>query len=426
MLMHITKPKKILLSILLITFLLRTYNIWFPNTYVFDEVYHAFTAKEYAKGHKEAWEWWTTPPPNVAYEWTHPPLAKEVMALSILIFRSESPWVYRLPGVLFGVLSVYLVYLLSKQLFNSEIISLTSAFIFSLDGLNFVQSRTGMNDIYLVTFMLASLLFLLKRRFIISAIFLGLAFSSKWTAIYLLGIELVILLFQGYFKQILWFLVVTPLGYLLSYLPFFLLGHSLEQFKGLQQQMWWYHTKLRATHDYYSAAWTWPFNLKPVWYYVQYHQDQKISNIFASGNPFMFWTGVGVILITVYDALDLFFKKFKAVFKSAFHPNQDSHHFKILAIILLGYFGFWLPWMFSPRIMFLYHYSPSIPFLSIAMGYQLAPLYEDKKSRKLFYAILGGIILGFVIVYPMLIGIPLDKNILMLFFRTNLTKNPFG
>ena len=101
------------------------FNVY-PNKYVFDEVYHAFTAKEFLVGHKEAWEWWTKPPPGVAYEWTHPPLAKEIMAFSMLIFSSTDSWVYRFPGVIFGTLSVYLVYLLGLKLLKKEYSALPS------------------------------------------------------------------------------------------------------------------------------------------------------------------------------------------------------------------------------------------------------------------------------------------------------------
>ena len=38
---------------------------------------------------------------------------------------------------------------------------------------------------------------------------------------------------------------------------------------------------------------------------------------------------------------------------------------KKLGLIVLCFLAFWLPWAFSPRIMFLYHFSPSIPFLSL-------------------------------------------------------------
>ena len=68
--------KQILIIIILLTAFLRLFRLDFPNKFIFDEVYHAFTAKEFLAGHKEAWEWWTTPPPAVAYEWTNPPLAK--------------------------------------------------------------------------------------------------------------------------------------------------------------------------------------------------------------------------------------------------------------------------------------------------------------------------------------------------------------
>src|SRR3989344_601 len=152
------KPKIILILILALTFLLRAYSLNYPTGYVFDEVYHAFTAREYLKGHKEAWEWWTTPPSGVAFEWTHPPLAKEIMAISMYVSKTEASWAWRLPGILLGTLSVYILYLISKEIFKNEKISIFATFIFSIDGLNFVQSRTGMNDIYFVTFMLTSLL----------------------------------------------------------------------------------------------------------------------------------------------------------------------------------------------------------------------------------------------------------------------------
>ena len=155
--------KQILILIILLTAFLRLYRLDFPNKHVFDEVYHAFTAKEYALGHKEAWEWWTKPPPGVAYEWTHPPLAKEIMAASMWVLYSQNSWAWRLPGSLLGITSVYLVYQLGIILLKNKKASLIAAFIFSIDGLNFVQSRTGMNDIYYVTFVLASLLLLLNK-----------------------------------------------------------------------------------------------------------------------------------------------------------------------------------------------------------------------------------------------------------------------
>lgn len=397
------KPSTILIVIILIAAFLRLYRLDYPNKYVFDEVYHGFTAKEYLAWHKEAWEWWTKPPPGVAYEWTHPPLAKEIMAISMFIFRTQDAWVYRLPGAMFGVLSVYLVYLLGVKLLNRSA-ALIAAFVFSLDGLNFVQSRTGMNDIYYITFFLAALLLLLNRKYLFSVLLLGLALSSKWAAIYGYLIFIPLLIKDKQYRQILFLLIIPPIIYFITYLPFFLTGHSIDQFKQLQQQMWWYHTNLKATHTYSSPWWSWPLNLYPVWYFVDYQKD-KMANIFASGNPVVFWAGSIAVILTV---LEIFKKR---------SIN--------LIIILLGFLAFWLPWALSPRIMFLYHFSPSIPFLSLALGYQLEKILPDQKGKKLVLLLLALIATSFALIFPFLIGIPLSRDSIDLFFLTNLSKNPF-
>lgn len=397
-------PKYILVAILLLTAFFRLFRLDYPNKYVFDEVYHAFTAKEFLAGHKAAWEWWTTPPPGVAYEWTHPPLAKEVMATSMLLLQTQDSWAYRLPGTLLGILSVYLVYLLGIKLLKNQTASLIAAFVFSLDGLNFVQSRTAMNDIYYITFLLASLLLLLNKKYMFSAILLGLALSSKWAAIYAYLIFIPLLLKDKQYRRIPFFIIIPPIIYLISYLPFFLLGHSFTQFIQLQQQMWWYHTGLKATHAYSSPWWSWPLNLYPVWYFVDY-QKNTMANIFTSGNPVLFWLGSAAILLTIWEAI-----KKRSI---------------SLAVILLGFFAFWLPWASSPRIMFLYHFSPSVPFLSLALGYQLNSLMQDKKGKQLALIALALIILGFILIFPYLTGIPLPRNFINLFFTTNLSKNPF-
>lgn len=398
-------PKTILLLILLSTAFLRLYRLDYPKNYVFDEVYHAFTAKEYLNGNKEAWNPWGKPPPGVAYEWTHPPLAKQIMAGSMLVLHNTDSWAWRLPGSLLGILSVFLVYLLGKVLFKNERISLMAAFIFSLDGLTFVQSRTGMNDIYYVTFVLISLLFFLNKKTFLSAIFLGLALCSKWAAIYLILIYFPFLLYQRRVKDLIFFILV-PFGmYILSYTHYFLMGYKWNDFIQLQNQMWWYHTNLKATHAYSSPWWSWPLNLYPVWYFVDYQKD-SIANIFASGNPVVFWLGSTSIVFTA----------FQAVKKRSIN----------LLLIVLGFTVFWLPWALSPRIMFLYHFSPSVPFLSISLAYQLNNLSMiNKRGRLIAISCLVLIVLCFILIYPFLTAIHIPKNLVGLFFSTNLSKKLF-
>ncbi len=438
-------PKTIITLILVVALATRLFRIWEPNTYVFDEVYHGFTAKEYLLGHKEAWVWWTTPPAGVAYEWTHPPLAKEIMAASLGLFQTMDPWGWRIPGILMNLLSIYLVYRLGLLLFKNHNVGLIAAFAFSIDGLNFVQSRTGMNDSYVVAFILASLFFTLSKKFLFGAILFGLALSSKWSAIYLLPITVFILIYYKAHLQVLYYLFI-PFGlYLFSYTPFFMHNLNRDQFIELQKQMWWYHTNLKATHEYSSPWWSWPLNLYPVWYNVQYLPATKlpdgtevpggIGNIFASGNLVVFLIG---LISIIYSGLELPSRFLKKIVEHSEQLEQavqnyltittekiHIHHSFAILITILGYASFLLPWAISPRIMFLYHYSPCVPFLCLALGYQLNKFHQQSESKFQFWILLGLMAINFLFLYPMITGIPLDRGLMQLFFLTNLTKNPF-
>lgn len=397
--------KNILIAILIFAAFTRLFRLDYPNNYVFDEVYHAFTAKEYLKGNKEAWNPFASPPPGVAYEWLHPPIAKELMTASMFIFRTTDAWAWRLPGVLLNLLSIYLIFQLGLLLFKNKNIALISAFLFSIEGLVFVQSRTGMNDAHLVAFILLSLVFFLRGKFFLAAIFMGVAMSTKWPGVFLYAMYIPLLLYYRKFSKLIYFILIPPLIYLLSYAPYFLLGYKVKDFIELHKQIWWYQTNLKATHDYSSPWWSWPLNLYPVWYFVEYHKNGLVSNIFASGNPLLFWIGTGSLIATIWDFI-------KTRSKSLF-------------ILLCGFLIFWAPWAISPRIMFFYHYSPSVPFMCLAVGYQLGTLLDDKHTKKLTFIILGLIFISFLLIYPMLTGIPLERKIMMLFFDTNITKNPF-
>lgn len=404
MLQKVLKTKNLLILILISTAFLRLYRLDYPNKYVFDEVYHAYTAKEYLKGNKEAWSPWGKSPPGVAFEWLHPPIAKELMTGSMFILHTTDAWAWRIPGALLGILSVFLVYQLAQLLLVSQTASLLAALFFSVDGLVFVQSRTGMNDAYLVTFVLISVIFFVKKKYFFSALFMGIALSTKWPGIFLYLIYFPLLLYHRRFKALIYFILLPPIVYLLSYAPYFLIGYRISDFIELHRQIWWYQTNLKATHPYSSAWWSWPLNLYPIWYFVDY-QKNSIANIFASGNNILFWTGSAALILTVFD----------------YWKNRSER----LLIILLGFLIFWLPWVVSPRIMFLYHFSPSVPFLTLALGYQLSKISKDKEGKQLIAILVILIIINFIFLFPFLTGIPLPNNFIHSFFLTNLSKDPF-
>lgn len=367
--------KVFLVFILTFAFVTRVFELGSPPNEYFDEVYHAFTARTILHGNPKAWEWWNTPPEGFAYEWTHPPLAKLGMAAGMLVF-GENSFGWRIPGAILGVGVILLVYLISKELFKDELIGLLSAAVLSLDGLTLVMSRIGMNDTYFLFFSLLSIYLFMKEKNFLSAFSLGLSLSSKWSAVWTIPILVILWLWQK--KKIrpgyLWFLIVPPLIYLATYIPMFLTGHGLDIFWGMQKQMWWYHTRLKATHPYMSSWWSWPLMLRPVYLYTSNEVNGFVSRIYAIGNPAVFWTGLVSVVISL---LFSFIERSKKV-----------------AFVVFSYLIFFVPWALSPRIMFVYHYLPSIPFLAIATGYVL------RRNLKFAIPILLIFFLFFLYFYP--------------------------
>lgn len=371
--------KHILFLILSLALVSRLLNLTFPETFYFDEVYHAFTAKEFVEGNPAAWEYWATPPEGFAFEWTHPPLAKLIMAAGITLF-GQNPFSWRIFGVLAGVGIVFLVYQLGRALFKKEAPSLVAAFLVATDGLFFTMSRVGMNDIYLVFFALLTLLSFLKQRHLLAAFSLGLAISSKWSAIWLI----LILFFWWLIKfkkadlKYISYLLLPPIVYLASYVPFFTSGHTLSSLWDTQRQMWWYHTGLEASHPFTSPWWSWPLLLKPIWLFTT-TRDGLVANIYAMGNPLFLWGGllaVGWVLV------------------------RAAKGSKEALLLQVAYLAFFLPWAFSPRIMFLYHYLPSLPFLALMLGWLVTRL-----RRKVAFVFLGSVFLTFLFFSPLWGGI---------------------
>ncbi len=425
-----------LFLILVFSFLTRIINLGYPKAYVFDEVYHAFTADQMVKGNKAAWEWWNSPPKGFAYEWTHPPLAKLIMAGGLIVGRGlgikNDFFSWRLPAVFFGTAVIFLVYFLTKELLKSEKAALIASFLLACEGLTLVMSRIGMSDIYFLFFILLALFLAFKKRSFLTGICWGLALATKWTGIYLFPLVFLAFVWQEQrllfersqvpsgtwrsrelkqdnasrllrrhvgvarrMKDLGFLLALPPLVYLASYSLFFTSGHTFGQFIELQKQMWYYHTGLKATHNYQSAAYTWPFDLRGVWFYVNYKKE-AVGNIYALGNPLIFWTGLIALPLFIYRLF----------------VGQS----KKLLLIILGYFIFWVPWIFSPRIMFLYHYLPSLPFLVMILAWELNTLSRLRKGRLLATGCWLLVALSFFFFYPLWTGVPIPKDFLEYFF----------
>lgn len=365
----------------------RFWNLSYPKGYYFDEVYNAFTTVEMAKGNIDAWEWFhTSPVKGTAYGWTHPPLAKYLAGVGVQIFGiNEFGW--RVVNAAIGVAVIYLVYQLGLELLQSHTWALVAATLAASDGLLLVQSRINMNDIVATFFILLAFLAFIsvqkkftKFRVIRLAFVLGLLVAVKWTGLYAIAVFGSWLGLQN-IKNIKRLIIlglafcIIPLIYVLSYAPYFYLGGTWANFMELQNQMWWYNTHLNATHTYQSLWWTWPFDLRPVWYFVDY-AGENVANIYALGNPLLLWMSIPAVFYVIWQSW----------------VKKDWR----LWTIVCGLLAFWLPWARAPRIMFFYHYLPDIPFLCLALAFAFS-----KSPRWITTAGITLILAAFVYFFPL-------------------------
>ncbi|MBA2278557.1 MAG: phospholipid carrier-dependent glycosyltransferase [Chloroflexia bacterium] len=389
------------------------------NTYAYDEVYHAFTAAEYLKGNADAHMAGHAVPepkpnPNVAYEWTHPPLGKLLIAVGIFAFGDE-PVGWRAMSTLFGAIGIVVVYFLGWQLTGRWTVGLLASSLLMVDGLYFAQSRTGTLDIFIVTFTTSALLAFLiylrappdaaRRALLVTGLCIGCAIAIKWNGAYAsVFIGLVALwrvgrlwvagskpgappaVIRGARQQALWIpvaLIAVPLlVYLASYIPFFLSGYGMADLIDLHQRMFRYHSQLKSTHPYASIWWTWPLDWNPVLYDLMW-DGPKSARAYGMGNPLIFWALVPSVAAVAWSW-------------------WRTHHRAALTVLLIGFFGQWLIWMFSPRTAYMYHFLPAVPFGVIAIATLLEAGWRraTRPARAVVRGYLIAVIIFFAFFYP--------------------------
>ncbi|MFC3803738.1 glycosyltransferase family 39 protein [Cohnella sp. GCM10012308] len=380
------------------------------NSMYFDEIYHGRTAYEFLH-HIEP------------YETTHPPLGKGLMALGVSLF-GMNPFGWRIVGTLLGIAMIPLMYLLAKRMFGRTELAFAAAFLLTFDFMHFTQTRIATVDVYGVFFILLMYLYMYKyyeralagesfRRVAVplalAGLFFGLGAASKWIDIYAgggLAVLFAITLWRRraerafLLRTVLWcvpfFLVVPALIYTASYIPFFLVpgpGHGFHDMLTYQKFMYNYHAHLVATHPFASSWWEWPLMIKPIWYYGGAVAADQVSSIVAMGNPAVWWIGIPAVA--------------GAIFLLLRGRARDPR----LVFLLIGLAAEYLPWVGVSRLTFIYHFFASVPFIILLIVYLLKEGRESVRlTRGHVYGYLGAALLLFVLFYPILSGMTVDKS----------------
>lgn len=389
----------------------------------FDEIYHARTAYEYIHG-------------IYPYEITHPPFGKSILSLGIQIF-GMNPFGWRFMGALFGVLILPVFYVLSKRIFRRTKWAAASTTLFAADFMHYSLTRIATIDSYSIFFILMMTYFMyeyMQHNFLkeklgttliplgLCGLMWGLGCSTKWLCVYA-GVGLAIAFFYTVYQRsvelkyalslgnesmkkefvkklsitiafcVLVFVIIPVIIYCVSYIPYF----NADEYFGLrgiwynQEYMLNYHGHSvgEANHPFNSKVWTWPFDIRPVFFFMSNNIDPAyIAVIACFGNPILWWSGVIAMMFLIGVRA------------------KGKLDFGSMPYISLMGLSQIVPWMIIKREVYIYHYFATLPFIILAIVYVLRYLEENFKwGKKAVYAYIGIVVLAFILFYPMITGI---------------------
>ena len=391
------RDRAIALAFLLVAAIFRLPRLGFPAEEVFDEVYHAKTALQYLQGENPT-------------EWVHPPTAKLLIAIGVWLFGYK-PWAWRLLPAIAGIAIAPVFYYFARRALASERAAIVATTCLLCDGVYLVQSRIAMTNIFAVLFQVTAALFILRsvledrlplKGMLLAGLFLGLALSTRWTSLWawgFLGLLMLVVRRQRLFRPRELALTalafgLIPLGiYVLSYVPWMQQGHSLKDLWPHTKAIWSYHAGLRATHPYFSKWYTWPWLVRPTWYYFNQNTEESVvRGIVAIGNPALWWVSIPVSLWAVYTGA------------RARDPRRLFSG--------LGYFFLYLPWGLSPRTLNYSHYLfEAIPYACLSLGTVLDLNWDAAGWRRIAArSYLAVVVALYFFFLPFLLALPVPTS----------------
>lgn len=193
-----TLKRHLLLIILVLATFLRLFNLSSnPPGLNWDEVSMGYSA--YSLGETGADEWAVKYPILFrSYgEWKSP-VYIYLLVPFIQIFGLNA-WGVRLPAALFGVLAVYLTYLIGSKLYSHKV-GLWAAFLLAVSPWHLMLSRPAFEAGVALAFVLAGIYLMLKQKPLLAAIPFGLAIHTYHSAKFVVPIVVVYLALSNFKK----------------------------------------------------------------------------------------------------------------------------------------------------------------------------------------------------------------------------------
>lgn len=373
---------------------------------IFDETYYVNVARVLLRLPQQPNVWPNATPGIESVNQEHPLLAKLLIALSMSVL-GDNAWGWRIPSVVFGLLSIFILYLLLKKTAKSPLIALMGTFVFSFDTLVFVHSRIATLDIFVLGFMLLGFYWYFSGRLKLSAVGMALATLCKIGGFYgLLALGAFHLArelgsrgrkadWQGlatfFEKYIIVYLVSFVV--LLTLTDFFWAGYK-NPFEHLSY-IYSYTFALRAPNvrnpnDIWSYPWEWLLNQVRIHYAtvnVSVYTDGTLARTYPSVD-FIGAMNPAVIFMTI-----------PAMFYSAYSYYETRSEFALftLAWFSMTYFPFFPAAFFAHRIMYIFYFLNTLPAVAASIAYMIV---KESPAKFIVVIYVGAVIGAFYTMFP--------------------------
>ena len=165
-----------------------------------------------------------------------PPFGKYLIGLTEIIFLNQNIF-----GLLTGIFVLISFYVLNKMIFKDTLLAIIPIILLASDPLFYGQLKAPYLDLLYLGLLLMTFIFIYKEKFLFANILLGLMMATKASSatfilviITTIGYQLYMKDYQ-YIKKFLIYIPISIITFLLTYAQYFLLGHNLKEFLGLQK-----------------------------------------------------------------------------------------------------------------------------------------------------------------------------------------------
>jgi predicted membrane-bound dolichyl-phosphate-mannose-protein mannosyltransferase len=377
-----------------------------PGLLIFDESYYVNVARIILRLPQQPNVFPNAIPGIDSVNQEHPLLAKLLIALSMSII-GDNGWGWRIPSVVFGLFSIFVLYLLLKKTAKSPLIALMGTFLFSFDTLVFVHSRIATLDIFVLGFMLLGFYWYFSNRMNLSALGMALATLCKISGLYgiltlgafHLGRELLSRGRKVDWQSLLSVFEKYAIVYLVSFIVLmavldFLWAGYKNPFEHLSH-IYSYTFALRAPDvrkptDIWSYPWEWLVDQVKIHYAtvnVSVFTDHDVARTYpsvdfiGSMNPTIVFLTIPAMAYNVYR----------------YHETKSEFSLFMLAWFAMTYLPYFPAAIFGHRIMYIFYFLNTVPAVAASVA---GMIVDQKPPRIIVVFYVAAVIIGFYMMFP--------------------------